>query len=75
MDGRKGKDKNTGNNNESSPMTSSDGFIPEFSDVRLSQCVSCKNSEGVSGCKRYIVRPKRYQFRSCGLKCPHFEKR
>lgn len=74
MDRRKSQNTDTGNNNESGVVTPSDGFIPEYNNVRLSQCASCKHSRGFVECTEYIIRPRRYQFRSSGLRCPHYEK-
>lgn len=74
MDRRKSQNTDTGNNNESGAITPSDGFIPEYDNVKLSQCVSCKHSTGSVGCKKYAIRPRRYQFVSSGLRCPHYEK-
>lgn len=70
MEWGKGKDQKSRNLPQPSRVGTSDGFIPQFSRVFLSQCVKCKNNRGESSCSYYGIKPRRYQLHSCGLRCP-----
>lgn len=70
MERGEGKDQKSGNLSQPSGVGVSDGFIPQFSQVFLSQCVKCKKNLGGSSCSHYGIKPRRYQLHSCGLRCP-----
>lgn len=60
----KGEDQKPGNIRESGEL------IPRYSEVLFSQCVGCAHNRGKNLCGEYGVKPKRYQMRSAGVKCP-----
>lgn len=64
MDGGKGKDQ------ESRSIRNSSELIPQGLEVLFSQCVKCTHNRGKNLCGEYDVKPKRYQMRSAGVKCP-----